>query len=56
MSLISDFWGELCRRFLARFAPALEFPDFTLMLLSRVMPPLAFLVPQFGERLLGRSV
>ena len=58
VSLISDVWGELCRRFLARFAPALEFPGFTLILLSRVMQPLAFLVPQFGKRRLrlGRGV
>jgi hypothetical protein len=53
-SLFSDSWGEMCRRLLARFAP--ECPDFTLMLLSRVMRPLAVLVPQFGKRLLGRSV
>ena len=56
MSLVSDFSGELYRRFLARFLSALEFPDFTLMLLSRVMQPFAFLIPQFDTRLPGHGV
>jgi hypothetical protein len=56
VSLVSDFWGELSRRFLALSAPTRDFSNFSLMLLPRVTQPLAFSRPQLEKRLGGRGV